>query len=231
MATVTGYTAARMKEIEDSTVVNGSVVDDHLILLARDGTEIDAGSLPPGPQGLPGDVSEAPEDGISYARKDGDWEALPSGFVPSGSITAYAGTVAPAGYFLCDGQAISRTTYADLFAVLGTAYGVGDGSTTFNVPNLKGRVIVAADSTQTEFDTLGETGGAKTVTLNESQMPSHTHSFTGVFNPTNTGATLAFTANLEAEESTFNTVTNSKGSSAAHENMPPYFVLHYLIKT
>ena len=82
---------------------------------------------------------------------------------------------APSGWFVCDGSAISRTTYSDLFAVIGTIYGVGDGSTTFNVPNLKGRAIVGRDASQTEFDVLGETGGEKTHVLTESEMPSHRH--------------------------------------------------------
>lgn len=94
---------------------------------------------------------------------------------PTGAITAYAGTTAPAGWLLCDGAAVSRTTYATLFGVIGTTFGVGDNVTTFNVPNLKGRVIVGRDAGQTEFDVLGETGGAKAHTLTQSEMPSHTH--------------------------------------------------------
>jgi microcystin-dependent protein len=95
--------------------------------------------------------------------------------VPSGTVSQTARATAPTGYLLCDGSAISRTTYSSLFDAIGTAYGVGDNSTTFNIPNLKGRVPVGFDSSQTEFDTLGETGGAKTHTLTEAQMPSHTH--------------------------------------------------------
>jgi microcystin-dependent protein len=95
--------------------------------------------------------------------------------VPSGTINQTARATAPSGYLLCDGSAISRTTYSSLFDAIGTAYGVGDNSTTFNIPNLKGRVPVGFDSSQTEFDTLGETGGAKTHTLTTAEMPSHTH--------------------------------------------------------
>lgn len=95
--------------------------------------------------------------------------------LPSGSITQFAGSSAPSGWLSCDGSAISRTTYAALFAVIGTTYGSGDGSTTFNIPNMKGRVPVGLDSSQTEFDSLGEAGGAKTHTLTTAEMPSHTH--------------------------------------------------------
>jgi microcystin-dependent protein len=95
--------------------------------------------------------------------------------VPSGSINMWATASAPTGWLLCDGTAVSRTTYSDLFAVIGTTYGTGNGSTTFNLPNLKGRIPVGQDSAQTEFDVLGETGGAKTHTLTSAEMPSHTH--------------------------------------------------------
>lgn len=84
----------------------------------------------------------------------------------------------PPGWLLCDGAAISRTTYAALFAVIGTLYGAGDGSTTFNLPNMQGRVPVGQDTSQPEFDSLGEIGGAKTHTLSVAEMPSHGHSIT-----------------------------------------------------
>ena len=106
---------------------------------------------------------------------DSATEALAGDIEAVGSIKMFAGSSAPTGWLLCDGSAISRATYADLFGIVGTTYGSGNGSTTFNLPNLKGRVPVGYDSGQTEFDTLGETGGAKTHTLTSSEMPSHTH--------------------------------------------------------
>jgi microcystin-dependent protein len=107
-----------------------------------------------------------------------DLEAIVSALVPSGVISQYAGASAPSGYLLCEGQTVSRATYASLFTAIGTAYGAGDGSTTFALPNLKGRIPVGKDSAQTEFDVLGETGGAKTHTLTTTEMPSHTHTGT-----------------------------------------------------
>jgi microcystin-dependent protein len=105
----------------------------------------------------------SPTDGTILT---GDGTVPPTAFsgTPSGAVMAYAGSAAPSGWLLADGTAVSRTTYADLFAVVGTTYGVGDGSTTFNLPNLKGRFPVGRDAAQTEFDTLAETGGAKTHT-------------------------------------------------------------------
>jgi microcystin-dependent protein len=93
---------------------------------------------------------------------------------PSGVVNIWAGATAPTGWLLCDGSSKVREDYASLFSAIGTTYGSAD-STHFNLPNLKGRVPVGLDSTQTEFDTLGETGGAKTVTLTSAQMPVHSH--------------------------------------------------------
>ena len=93
---------------------------------------------------------------------------------PIGSVTAYALATPPAGWLLCDGSIYSASAYPTLSVGLGSTYG-GNGTTTFAVPNLKGRMPVGLDSTQTEFDTRGETGGAKTHTLTSAEMPVHTH--------------------------------------------------------
>lgn len=110
--------------------------------------------------------------------------------VEPGMIFDYGGSTAPTGYLLCYGQAVSRTTYAALFAVLSTTFGVGDGSTTFTLPDYRGRVAAGKDdmggssanrlTNQTgglDGDTLGATGGSETHTLTEGQLASHTHSF------------------------------------------------------
>ena len=120
------------------------------------------------------------DDGSSAQWVEVLSSAVPSTneIMPVGTITQTARISAPTGWLLCEGQAVSRTEYVRLFDAIGTLYGSGDGSTTFNLPNLKGRVPVGKDSTQTEFDALGETGGAKTHTLTEAQIPSHTHTGT-----------------------------------------------------
>lgn len=92
---------------------------------------------------------------------------------PVGAIMPYAGASAPAGWLLANGAAVSRTTYAALYAVVGTTYGVGNGSTTFNVPNLQNSVPVGSGDDYAR----AATGGTATVTLSSSNIPSHTHSF------------------------------------------------------
>ena len=94
--------------------------------------------------------------------------------VPIGGMLDWPTNTAPSFYLLCDGTAVSRSTYAALFAVLGTTYGSGDGSTTFNVPNYKGRHVIYRDAGVGDIDTVGETGG--TTTIASGNLPAHTHS-------------------------------------------------------
>jgi microcystin-dependent protein len=145
--------------------------------------------------------------------------------VPAGVITQFGGSTAPAGWKLCDGTAYSRTvTYNALFDAIGTTYGSGDGSTTFNVPNLKGRVPVGFDASQSEFDALAETGGAKTHTLTTAEMPAHTHSSLQLGNAGgSTGIPVTGTV-------TTDTTTGSTGGGGAHNNLQPYIVVNYIIK-
>lgn len=107
----------------------------------------------------------------------------------TGAVVAFAGTTAPTGWLLCYGQNVSRTTYAALFAVIDTQHGVGDGSTTFTLPDLRGRVIAGQDdmggvsadrltglSGGIDGDIFGSTGGSETHTLTEAELASHDHS-------------------------------------------------------
>ena len=91
--------------------------------------------------------------------------------VPTGCVQSYAGITIPNGWLLCDGSAISRTAYAALYAVIGTTYGVGDGTSTFNLPNLTSRVIVGSGSSYP----LASTGGEASHTLTEEELAVHGH--------------------------------------------------------
>jgi microcystin-dependent protein len=191
--------------------------------------------------------------------------------VPAGIINQYGGSVAPDGYLLCNGQSVSTGAYPALFAAIGYTYG-GSGSS-FNIPNLQNRVPVGR-GTDTEFDTLGETGGSKTHTLTVNEMPSHTHtqdvhahSFSGttstdgnhshtvqsraygfetfswegngvgsrssgqglVYPPTNT--TGAHTHSYSGTVSSQAATNQNTGGGQAHNNLQPYIVLNYIIKT
>lgn len=96
---------------------------------------------------------------------------------PAGTIIDFAGTTAPQGYLNCDGSAVSRTTYANLFAAIGITWGNGDGVSTFNLPNLNRRATVGSGGTGTSTlgNAVGNTGGEEAHTQAVTEMPSHTH--------------------------------------------------------
>lgn len=149
---------------------------------------------------------------------------------PVGSISLFAGKTAPNGWLICDGSAVSRTTYANLFSVIGTTYGKGDGSTTFNIPNLKGKVPVGLDSDDTSFDTIGKTGGEKTHTLTRAEMPSHQHlfKFTKQINTPATGnEDIYFGSARQWNMGNNNNITEPEGGDAAHNNLQPYEVMAF----
>lgn len=104
-------------------------------------------------------------------RKDN----LFAGLLPTGSMVEYAAAAEPDGWLLCNGQAVSRSTYAALFSLIGTQYGDGDGSTTFNVPDKRKRVGVGYDPDDTDFDELGATGGEKAHTQTVNELAAHAH--------------------------------------------------------
>jgi microcystin-dependent protein len=154
----------------------------------------------------------------------------------AGDIKITAKETAPWGWLLCDGSAISRTIYADLFAAIGTAFGDGDGSTTFNLPNMKGKVPVGLNSSETEFDTLGETGGEKTHLLTglESGVKPHDHTVKLAEGSGGSSYKVAqATANLSNSlGGNFGGTVNATAQNAtnAHNNLQPYIVLNYVIK-
>jgi len=155
---------------------------------------------------------------------------------PTGGIMITADSTAPSGWFICDGSTVSRTTYAALFDVIGTTYGAGDGSTTFGIPNLKGRVVVGIDSGQTEFDTLGETGGSKVPALLSHDHGSGTYVTHGniTSNTTATGSANRIHALVGSSGDSQGGLTGRSGTesngSQTSGNMPPYMALHYIIK-
>lgn len=136
--------------------------------------------------------------------------------MPVGTVLPFAGSAAPTGWLPCDGSAVSRATYSDLFSVIGTTYGAGDGSTTFNVPDTRGRAIVHKAGSGT-FNTLGGKGGEETHTLTSAEMPSHTHNVTaaGTINAVSAG-TPAGTINSVSAGTPAGSVTVNSGGAHTH---------------
>jgi len=160
--------------------------------------------------------------------------------IPTGTVSAFAGSAAPTGYLLCDGSPVNRTTYAALAGVLedlsapGTyIYGDGDGSTTFNLPDLRGRVVAGLGESLLGAtpDTLGEDNGlianTKEHTLTEAEMPSHTH--TATFQAVSGGA--GFPGFDGSGDKYVSANTTATGGNQPHNNVQPTIILNYIIKT
>lgn len=178
-------------------------------------------------------------------------------FVPTGALLPFAGASAPSGFLLCDGSAISRTTYSGLFTAIGTAHGAGDGTTTFNVPDLRGRAIAGKDNmggtaanrltsggSGIPGTTLGATGGAETHALTAAENATHNHGVTDPGHvhvigsstsaadssvPTLGGSTAS--SNYNTNNATTGITIQNSGSGTAHNNVQPTIVLNYIIKT
>ena len=188
------------KRIEDSSLINNYPITDGSFIVTKDGyVYVDYGN-----ERVP----------IILQKK------------PAGIIEMYGGSIAPTGYLICDGSAVSRTIYSDLFAAIGTNYGDGDGSTTFNLPNLKGKVPVGLDSNDTDFDTLGKAGGKKEHKLTIEEMPIHRHNIQGGNNTA--GVANAFFYN-GSNTYTGLGVTQYEGGSQPHPIVQPYVVTNYII--
>jgi len=151
------------------------------------------------------------------------------GTVPTGSIKMFGGAAAPAGYVLCQGQPINRTTYAALFAAIGTTYGAGDGSTTFNVPSMKGKFVVGHDTGDVDYNTLGKTGGEKKHTLILDEIPAHSHYVKEVNRGEEGSSGIDQSVGDWAEPGT-QRISSSAGGGLSHENRPPFISLNYIIK-
>ena len=176
-------------------------------------------------------------------RDNNEWKD----FTPAGIIQMYGGSTAPTGWLICDGSEVSQTTYATLFAIIGSTYNTGGEAVgNFRLPDFKRRTAVGAGGTGTGVlgNALGDTGGAETHTLTTSEMPSHNHGG-------NTGnSTVSTTVSLGVDNTQSNRgwltgpagstqagtgsshshSISSEGGGAAHNNMQPSLVVNYIIK-
>ncbi len=171
--------------------------------------------------------------------------------IPTATIVPWSSASVPTGFLECNGQAVSRSTYSALFAIVGTTYGAGDGSSTFAVPNLQDNVAVGKSNNKA----LASTGGANTVavtaagniagstanaSLSTAQLASHSHMTTGSgqsngnanpgpFNSRNVAASTANTGSGQGHS--HNMSANFSGSTANPSVLQPYLTIIYVIKT
>lgn len=151
-------------------------------------------------------------------------ETLWGGIVPIGTVLPYVGKTAPLNYLLCDGSVYNKSDYPELYSLfLNTSIGIT--SSTFNVPNIKGRFILGYQSSTYE---IGVTGGEVTHTLTVSEMPAHTHSL-AMQAGNQTGLIDKISVN-EFENCNWYSHVEYTGGNQPHNNMPPYIVLNYIIR-
>ena len=174
----------------------------------------------------------------------GDGSNLTGG-MPTGAIMPYAVTAAPSGYLLCDGSAVSRSTYSALFTVVSSLYGNGDGSSTFNVPDLRGRFMAgynAATSRLTSVSSdmvdgalIANTGGIQAVTITEAQLPAHTHDqgnlhFINGGDASQSGVYAVHRSDPNGVSVMIQGSTGATGGGGVHSNIPPVIMVNYVIK-
>ena len=252
------FDGTEVARIEDNGTFN--VVTDKLAINATAVTATAAElNLLDGGTSVGSSITIADADGV-VVNDGGTMKSVPASdfrtyILPAGSILPYGGSSAPTGFLLCDGSAVSRTTYAALFAALddGATYGTGDGSSTFNLPDLRGRVVAGLDnmggssadrltnqSGGINGDALNATGGSETQALVEANLPAHTHTFSDTDSITvgtlvsgdsvNRGGSGQLFSNNSVTVSISGS-TSSVGSDTAHNNVQPTIILQYIIRT
>tara|TARA_R100000655_G_scaffold40184_2_gene75824 strand:+ start:80 stop:1498 length:1419 start_codon:yes stop_codon:yes gene_type:complete len=207
-------------------------------------------------------ITVADADGV-VVNDGGTMKSVPASdfrtyIMPAGSVIPYAGTSAPTGFLLCDGSAVSRSTYAALFGVIGETYGAGDGSSTFALPDLRGRIVAGKDdmggsaaskltnqSGGVDGDALGAKGGSETQALVEANLPAHTHTFSDTdshtvsFPRTFISGAANNSVNVDGSGQrhdggtltvSISGTTSSTGSDSAHNNVQPTIILNYIIR-
>ena len=171
--------------------------------------------------------------------------------IPTATIVPWSAAAVPSGFLECDGSAVSRSTYAALFTIMGTTYGVGDGASTFNVPNLSDNVAVGKSNNKA----LASTGGANTVTptgnvagstanhtLSTAELASHNHPVPGGSFTTSPSGGSGFDAPFRPAVSSFGTGSTGSGSGHSHNMsanfagdassvVQPFLTVIYIIKT
>jgi len=146
--------------------------------------------------------------------KDDNW------IIPTGTIHMWLMGTAPSGFLLLNGALVSRTTYAALFALWGTTFGAGDGSTTFGLPDARARMPVGYTSTDTDYNALGKTGGSKTISHSHS-TPNHVHSVPAHSHPLSANGAAAITVNASNPPIRIRRVTTPSWTSNVSQSTSP----------
>lgn len=156
--------------------------------------------------------------------------------VPLGVVEMFSGKKIPDNYALCDGQALSKELYSELYDVIGDRFfKEGTDDSMFCLPDLRGRFIAGYDSSDADYNMVGRAGGEKAHTLSTLELPSHSHSVEDAYYAENLGLGGKYHGSKEGVDAdndlyTRNITTGETGDGRAHENRPPYFVLMYIMR-
>lgn len=174
-------------------------------------------------------IGLSPGESVRIACNGAQFFTTGRSVLPVGSMVDFGGTVAPSGWLGCDGSAVSRTTYAALFAAIGETWGPGNGSTTFNLPDFRRRVAVGSGGASSGDlgNTVGSTGGEEGHFLTIAEMPAHTHGITNTFSSND--AQSRFGSMLTGGFN--NSGDPTQGGGLSHNNMQPSAVVLKIIKT
>ena len=164
------------------------------------------------------------------------WTSATPTYVPAGALLMWGTATAPTGYLLCNGSAVSRSTYAALFAVVGTTFGSGDGSTTFNLPDYRNRFPVGAGTTYSANSSGGSADAIVVSHTHTATDSGHSHNqFAENFNLFGGGSTLMSRGTAGSggvtSTATANISVSTTGSSGTNANLPPYLGIYFIIKT
>lgn len=148
---------------------------------------------------------------------------------PIGAIIPYGGSTIPNSFLLCDGSEVLKTSYSELYSIIGDSFGTASDNTRFVLPNLKGKIPVGFNSNDTDFDTLGESGGEKTHQLTVDEIPSHNHANGQTYVWVGSGGSLVDPS--DGSRMSYRALSNGNtGGDQAHNNLQPYTVTNYIIK-
>lgn len=179
---------------------------------------------------------------IGYLERSLQEMPVPEPGTPVGAVVEWYASSIPDGWARLEGQAISRTDHAELFTLIGTTFGAGNGTTTFNLPDRRGRVAAGVSTSDPEFDTLGKLYGSKTHTLTQDEMPKHRHTpglaghnfqtaGTGAARQyAGTGGNRWFVTSTNVNDINVTSYTNEVGDDEPHNNIQPTISAHFIMR-
>ena len=219
-----------------SKIVKGVEIDDELTAIAS-AVSSKADIASPTFTGEPAAPTASAGTNTTQLATTAFANAAAKAVAPTGEIKMWATATAPTGFLLCSGAAVSRTIYADLFAVISTTFGSGDGSTTFNLPNFKNRMPIGAG----DLYSVAGTGGSKdAVVVSHTHTATdlgHTHTIVRQWSNESSGGSNVWgingtsTGSQTTSSGTANITVDSAGVSGTGANLPPYLSVYFIIKT